>query len=128
MQPQKNRTPVDPTNHLLVALAVRELLSDPIHWTKGYYAKNKDGVPCQIFSSEAQSFCLRGARLFVIGELDPFYDYLDDESAFARFLGFEPKMIPRQNEIAGFNNNASHEEVLHLLDTAIMNARVPEAA
>lgn len=55
--------PIGPTYEEITQglVCVRELLSDPEHWTKGSYARNAKGLSVYSDSHDAQSFCLIGA-------------------------------------------------------------------
>lgn len=49
------------------AAAVRELLSDKSRWTKGYYARDKEGAPVEALDETAVCWCTAGAIIKVVG-------------------------------------------------------------
>jgi hypothetical protein len=54
-------------NNLETLTKARSLLSDPEHWTRGFYAKTKDGMHTMPDDASAFCFCLRGAVHHVLG-------------------------------------------------------------
>ena len=102
---------------------MRTLLSDPEHWTKGVYARNKDGKHVYAVSEEAQSFCMVGAMRVVTQEVD------DAIVQVRRTLNpFIPPSPSGDNDIVFFNDNpaTTHDDVMKVINTAIANERKAE--
>lgn len=51
-------------------MKIRELYSDPTRWTKGCFAKNKEGIAVPFRSSDAYAFCLMGAVSYCYSDND----------------------------------------------------------
>lgn len=84
--------------------AVRELIGVPERWTRGAFARAKDGDEVEPDDNEATCFCLLGA-FCVVTVTDKRY------LAGIQSLGIK--------DAAEFNDNVTHPEVLALLDKAI---------
>lgn len=54
-------------------MKVRQLFSSEKKWTKGLYARNKDGVTVGVLNDKAFSFCLDGALSRCYGPSGKFY-------------------------------------------------------
>lgn len=94
--------------------AVRELITDPAHWTQGAYERNADGIPCA--QGAGVCFCINGAwRKLSNGLMQGFhpFDILLKDCVPKRFEGRHHVMS------ATFNDESTHEEVLAALDCAI---------
>jgi hypothetical protein len=89
---------------------VRELLSDPNRWTKYVLARKKNGEYSSWDKPEAYSFCLIGACDYVAAKR-----YASSGQILARI---HRKLFEKTGDssIARFNDNATHEQVLALLD------------
>ena len=88
---------------------VRQLLSNPSHWTKGADARNSRGESVPYMAETACKFCLLGA-IYRVAEMHnvapkPVCD------ALSAHLG--------EYSIADFNDTRSHGAILQLLDDAI---------
>jgi hypothetical protein len=93
--------------------SARDLIAEPEHWTQSDYAKNKDGERCSAFSEHVFSFCALGA-LFRVGDDAP---VLVNEQA--RLL----LAANMRQDIAGFNDMSTHQEVIAAFDAAIAEAQ-----
>jgi hypothetical protein len=109
-------------------IRVRTLLADPSHWTRGYYAKDKDQYDVSPYSSTATCWCLEGAFLKVVGP-SVWARTESDNSAYTIISNLCREKIPsdtntNRNPVAYFNDAAerTHAEVLELLDLAIEKA------
>ena len=101
--------------------ALRELLTPPDRWTRGEYARNASGVRTMPTAKDAQCFCLSGAMSRVAlrdGTLVANAYYLALRDALADSLPNKDP-ISRNNPLVAFNDIASHEEVLALIDKTI---------
>jgi hypothetical protein len=94
----------------------RELISDESRWTRGWFAKTADGYRCNPLSLGAECFCALGALSKVMGTN---YGELTGKTATERLRS----SLPSGCNITGFNDSATHAEVLDLFDRAIAAAR-----
>jgi hypothetical protein len=113
-------------NDLDVLKGMRELISDPAHFSQNAYARDVNGQEVYSLGDEAVSFCLYGAERRVSRGL------LGGRSErLHRLLGdaIDAAGHPTQ-ELAQFNDNHSHDQVLEVLDLAIQleTERMLEAA
>jgi hypothetical protein len=86
----------------------RALVADRRCWTRGQYARYRDGHPCSSRSPRAARFCLCGA----VGRV---------AESYSQFRALWSAV----SEVGGstaFNDTHSHAEVLALLDAAIAKA------
>lgn len=119
--------------------AARALIEKPENWVQHVFAARGDGGPVRLYENgnywlarDAEKFCLRGAILRATDfRLPPVDDQNRQKSCF-EFLwqnrGVEEEryvkdVIPHIYEIANFNNNHTHEQVLGVLDAAIAKRR-----
>lgn len=103
---------------------VRDLLTDPAHWTQKEWARNADGGARLADEPSAVCWCLGGAFWKCTGDEgfaeseEPWHD--DVRAAWDRLV------IVIDGEHAGsvykFNDESTHAEVLDLLDRAIEEA------
>ena len=93
-------------------IAVRELLTDPKHWTQGFYARDEAGGLMDPKDSRAACWCLLGACRKVA-------DTYDNSERLGIFLSGV-----QDESIVSFNDHplTKHEDVLNLLDKTIANA------
>ncbi len=91
---------------LEILKAARELISDPVHWTQGWQARNFQGIGVPAKSGEAVCWCILGA-LHKTSE-----QALEAREALRLFL-------PYGYGLDEFNDRHSHAEVLELFDKAI---------
>jgi hypothetical protein len=91
--------------------AVRELLDRPSRWTKGAFARNDAGVVVSPLSENAVCWCLLGAMHKVTGLSESRYEDL------VRALDMAKPRIPW---LGCLNEYAKHEEILELIDRAIV--------
>ncbi len=92
----------------------RALLEKPHRWTKDAYAADKNGNPIDARSEQAQCFCIMGA---VQRQCDLTTE--DGRATYFQALKAIAAHLPPKSTISGFNDNASHDAVLRLLDTAV---------
>lgn len=91
---------------------LRLLLEDPSHWTKGAYARDKEGAPVREGDYDATCLCLIGACHKVTVCIP---DYFQLTEALSRAGGIRPF------DIVDFNDreDTTHSDVLALIDKAI---------
>lgn len=92
----------------------RELLEDPIRWTKGDWARRPDGTGVSFRDEHAVRFCLGGAVRLVAGRDDD--PKLDAIVLLDRLTGGH---LPRFNDA----ETTTHADMLALIDKAIEVAR-----
>jgi hypothetical protein len=93
-------------------VAVRELLSDPGHWTQGLKARDAGDNECDPNSPFAVKFCLLGALCRI--RCTPFATGTPAYYQLTRFTDGEADSV--------FNDLHSYKDVLNLLDQAIAAA------
>lgn len=87
---------------------VRELLSDPSHWSRGAWARDAAGKACEPNSPDACSFCLSGAMMRLGGA---------DWQAISEAAWAVEKVT---GEAAyQFSDKASHPQLMRAIDEAI---------
>ena len=91
---------------------VRDLLADPARWTQGKFARTAEGDPCYSRSPRACRWCLEGA-ISKIAKGQPFW--LEDKIRNRLQILVQP-----YNGLHYFNDMNHHEDVLALLDSAIV--------
>lgn len=91
--------------------AVKSLLSDKRRWTQKHLARNEEGWPVVPLSSNANCWCLLGALCKT--RLEQNVDA--DSDAYTTLLRCAGKPL------ASFNDSATHEEVLELVEKAIIS-------
>lgn len=85
--------------------ATREKISDPRHWTQGFFALDRKGFPTPALSEDAVSWCLEGALLNACTE-----NYSKAWNVIVEIAGDIPTR---------FNDSHTHADVIALLDKAI---------
>lgn len=85
---------------------VRELLTDPNHWTREAWARKADGAACSFDDPDAGCWCLVGALMYV------------DPTVMPNVLQRRVTRVGYEN-IVMFNDDQEHAGVLALLDEAI---------
>lgn len=93
-----------------ILVKVKDLLSDPEHWCKGWYARTATGVPTTPNAPDAASWCLTGAirKVEQKGHVA-----LQQQVNRAFRLEDYPMNLP------DLNDEHTHEEVLAEIDKAI---------
>ena len=87
-------------------VAVRELLSDPVRWTKGVFARDSRGWPVNWGDNNAVAWCLEGACLKATNNK-------------AHRLWWRLEEVGAFTCTSLFNDAVEHPNVLALLDRAI---------
>ena len=101
--------------------AVRELLSDPEHWTRGAFARDAQGGEISPASPEAACWCIGGAAMYMASE--PGWDFIQLLDASLPVLRAVGDVIGCTD--VGFIGDwqdapdRTHAEVLDALDRAI---------
>ena len=97
----------------------RSLISDPIHWTRGGWARAEDGVACFPQDEKACSFCLEGALRLAGTRYSP-EERADAVDILHHAIDGQPGGSLRSS-IPGFNDNdnTKHRDVLEALNLAI---------
>jgi hypothetical protein len=99
-------------------IAVRELLSAPERWTKGYGARNSEGTPVDSFSPDACCWCLVGACARVTEA--------NEAGNSGRFDVLRASLRPKAGPCLVRLNDAperTHAEILAVIDKAIEKER-----
>lgn len=98
-----------------VLKSARELLSDPVRWTKGCLARDANGV--SVHASNGVCWCLMGAVIKVCPDDD---DYMTRSSA-RHFIHESLEGQSIYGDIPSFNDapDTTHEDLLKTLDKAI---------
>lgn len=98
-------------------VALRALLQD--HWTKGAMGRNAEGVSVASKDPTAVCWCLLGGMVKITGGgiSDP-----------KRFLALRSALNKASGGVGlgSFNDTATHEQVLALIDRAIEHANMPK--
>lgn len=96
---------------------VRDLLSNPLHWTKRTYARNSRGEDVDISSPEAMSFCLYGASAYVDGVT------LTDHKPSPTYNAIREYIWDNRNfdSAIQFNDYSTHKQVIALLDELLVS-------
>lgn len=99
-----------------IIVKARETLSDAAHWTKGAYARDKNGVKCDARNRLSYSYCTIGA-LTRVSEIDS-GQWVEAADALCK------ELPPEFDRITAFNDAATtnHADVLALFDRAIAHA------
>lgn len=105
---------MDQVQHLAAA---RLLITNEANWCKGERARNSEGTPVPVMSVTATKFCVKGAMLRVAGSEDA------DISGIEKFLvAKDNKANPLGLNYVGFNELKKHDQVLAMVDEAILLA------
>lgn len=104
-------------------ISARKVIEKPENWTTQYYARDADNEMCSIESANAVCFCSLGALRKVLynnGGMDIFgrQDFLYDTAA-----GFL-KAVAGIGDVADYNDNHTHAEVLALFDKTITDLEI----
>jgi hypothetical protein len=96
-----------------VLQAARNLISDPAHWTQGYWARTADGDLVQPEHPMAVCWCVAGAVNKV--------GLLDKKAIWMAIIALETilDVTPWKRLLFDYNDEHTHAEVLALLDRAI---------
>lgn len=88
---------------------VRELLTDPAHWTQGDYMSSDGDVTC---------YCIIGALNHAHAGPATYHEWSDDVARLTNAIG---TIHPDAGEVINWNDQLyrKHTEVLALLDKAI---------
>lgn len=101
-------------------IAAKAIITDPLKWTQGYYARDNEGEITEANMTEAVCFCSIGALHRVGGfnlfsaTIDPAEDYLNGATD--------------TRWIVEYNDSHAHEEVMQVWDKAIAMAVADEEA
>ncbi|MGI9251316.1 MAG: DUF6197 family protein [Pseudohongiellaceae bacterium] len=125
-----------------ILVGARKLIADPAHWTKHYWAKDKDGKPIDIHDPKAERFCALGAIMRFNRTQNPDFisavlsaDNLDlpeqsahDELWAAALDGAPDDYDGDQDDKNGLSNwndtgARKHREVMKAFNAAIRNAK-----
>lgn len=103
----------------------REIIADPAHWTKGYFAKDAEGRDVEPLALCATCFCSAGAILKAQGRTT--YQLERDEMPKAALVELAKTVKPDGDfaqdawatTIYRFNDHHTHAEVLDVFDRTI---------
>lgn len=114
------------------AVALRDLLADPAHWSKGSLAKTSAGGNTDPMRKEASCFCLVGAASRVIKDprtrhignyeavrLHPLGLLLANVIAGVQKWNYGIECLASAGPIYSFNDHAAHADVMEVLETAV---------
>lgn len=110
-----------------VLKAARAKITNPENWMKGFYAKTPDGGETVGTNPEATCFCALGAIESVTGILHLYNGWPDRAVVFLNKVVKEvqPEDVNYRN-VAEYNDNSTHEQVLAVFDKAITLAENEE--
>ena len=91
-----------------ILTAGREVIADPKNWTKGWFARAKDGT--QVFPDDPKATCFCS-----VGALSKVADGISARGRAISFLN----QVAAPNGIVHFNDGKTHDEVLAMWDKAI---------
>lgn len=101
----------------------RELISDPTRWTKGAFARDREGTAVPVSLQSAQSFCAMGACMKALRERG-------QERFMPGLLLDKAAILLSGGQSLTYNYNdhetRTHDEVLWLFDLAIALTEVGE--
>lgn len=103
----------------------KQLISDPDHWTTGWYARDSAGEKIHPTQNGATCFCSMGAVYRVVGHCAQAPESTSAFSALASAIDPQ-KHNGYYNCIPVFNDFATHKEVMEMWDTAIKLAKEEE--
>lgn len=115
-------------------LGVKELLNSPERWTKESYGRNANGMPVMGNDPRAVCFCLLGAVDRVVWGTKSTDEYTREENAeklerrksiMLVLNSYVKDRTANYKAISGlidFNDNATYEEVMAMLEEAANNA------
>lgn len=86
--------------------AARDLIADPKRWTKWQFARGKDGHVVASCSEKAMCWCMNGALIKVSDGIGT----IEARHVLSTVTGLN---------IASFNDNSPHEDVIAAFDIAI---------
>lgn len=113
----------------------KDLISDPIHWTKGDYARSEDGETIDASHPEAFRYCSLGAIYHQLwhheeDEIPPLGQQAINvlASVIAEEYGY---LIPSGSEgscVASFNDaeETDHEKIMVVFNVAVLRAELKE--
>lgn len=101
-------------------IAAKAIITDPLKWTQGYYARDNAGEITEAETTEAVCFCSIGA-LHRVGEFN--WHSEDTDPAEVYLNG-----ATDNNWIVEYNDTHTHEEVMQVWDKAIAEALADEQA
>ena len=110
----------------------KALIEDPIHWTKGTYARRVDGASTHYTQPDACTFCAEGALRHVVFTRKDRDDLPDSNYWKAEEILDREAM--HMNSSVGCaitlndRDDTTHATVMELYDRAILHAREQEAA
>ena len=94
-----------------VLINAKSLIEDPIRWTQGAHARNSVNKPTGSISVTAICFCSLGALNRTLAKEGLGGDiFLEAELLLGGAMGYD---------VAGFNDSATHSEVMEAWDFAI---------
>lgn len=98
-------------NTIDILKKARELISDPIHWCRGCFAKTASGERRYFLAQDAHSWCAKGAVFH-------FALTLDHTEVAEAFLALE-QAADTPFGVAMFNDSHEHADVMAMYDRAI---------
>lgn len=116
-------------NTIDILKAARELLSDPAHWTQGWYAKDARGEDVIYNGGKAVCWCMQGALAYVTCTETQGADWSGALTALAELTKHVPdgeRDLLRHHAIA-YNDavGRKHEEILSWFDKTIAAMETP---
>lgn len=106
--------------------AIRELLSDPAHWTQGTHARDADGNRVDSMSKYATCFCLDGAAQRVTEQRNSYDEYAPRlEAIHDAFNSCIPENMTCDFVTWQDREGRQHAEVIQLIDAAIAQEETP---
>ena len=110
---------------LEILKGVRDLLADPVHWTKGAYARFSQGSSAAPIL-QATCWCVNGAWAKVTGKVYRHYTpNLGGHPMDKLLVGCVPAKYNWASAL--FNDECTHEELMAALSCAIAKREAPNA-
>jgi hypothetical protein len=104
---------MSPSDEIAVIRRAREIISDPVKWTQGSFARDKYGNTIEPISPYACRWCALGAIARAAKDLDVRPG--DGAAAVDRLYDISDGM----RTVVSINDNAGHAAILALFDKAL---------
>lgn len=110
-----------PISPLGLLTGVRELLTDPTHWTKDTEARFMNGGRALAEDKEAVCFCLQGAAIHVANPSGEYDAVVRDKALHCLLTELQLYKPEFKGPVWEFNDSdwTTHKDVLKFLDTRI---------
>ncbi len=106
-----------------ILVGMHDLLANPAAWSRRAGARRHDGMPCDVCSPAAVSWCLTGAMERILGSIaDPALRFVLTTATEMHLLATARHELPELDDLAQFSDDrtTTHDDILRLLDEAII--------